>query len=42
MKKLLLLVHRENPIPHYELHFQEHVEFWTVHGKIGESQVEEV
>ena len=40
MKKILLIVKREKSQPHYELHFKEHVEFWTVHGKIGESQVE--
>ena len=32
-KKILLIVKRENPEPHYELHFDESVEFWTIDGR---------
>jgi len=41
--KILLIIKREKPEPHYELHFDKRVEFWTFDGrKIGESKVEEV
>ena len=35
-----LIVTRHDPEPHYEVHYAEHVEFWTVDGrKLGESPV---
>ena len=35
------IVKRSEPEPHYELHFSDHVEFWTFDNKkIGESNIE--
>lgn len=37
------IVMREPDPPHYELHFDKRVEFWTLDGhKLGESKVERV
>lgn len=39
--KVLLIIKREKPEPHYEIHFDKHVEFRNLQGeKIGESKVE--
>jgi len=39
--KALAIFHRYKPQPHYEVHFDKHVEFWTLDGeKLGESKVE--
>jgi len=39
----LLIVKREDPEPHFEVHFDRHVEFWNLEGKkIGESKVHKV
>ena len=41
--KLLTIVKRAKPIPHYELHYPNHVEFWTLDDvKLGESKVEAI
>jgi len=43
LDKILLIVKRDDPIPHYEIHFDKKVEFVTLDGKcLGESEVEEV
>jgi hypothetical protein len=40
--KILGIFKRTEPEPHYEVHFDKHVEFWTLEGKkLGESKVEE-
>jgi len=42
-EKVLLIVRRDAPEPHFEVHFDDRVEFWTLDGKkLGESKVEEV
>jgi hypothetical protein len=39
----LLIVKREDPEPHFEVHFDRSVEFWNLKGeKIGESKVHRV
>jgi hypothetical protein len=41
--KVLMMIRREEPEPHYELHFDKRVEFWTLDGrKLGQSKVEVV
>ena len=41
--KILLIVKRNKPVPHYEVHLEHKVEFITLDGTyIGESKVEEV
>ena len=41
--KILLVVKRTKPKPHYEVHFDKRVEFWALDGaKLGESKVEQV
>ena len=41
--KILLVVRRTEPKPHYEVHFDKRVEFWALDGaKLGESKVEQV
>jgi hypothetical protein len=39
--KVLLIVNRTDPTPHFEVHFDDRVEFWNLKNqKIGESKVE--
>jgi len=39
----LLIVKREEPEPHFEVHFDKSVEFWNLKGeKIGSSKVHSV
>ena len=39
-EKILAIISRTEPEPHCELHFDKHVEFWSLDGrKIGESRV---
>jgi len=41
--KILLIIKRDNPKPHYEVHFNKKVEFRKLDGTyIGESEVEGV
>ena len=43
LDKVLLIVKRDKPVPHYEVHLEYKVEFITLDGKyLGESEVEEV
>ena len=44
MDEIRLIIKRCKPQPHLEVHFNDHVEFWTEDGtvKTGESQVEQV
>jgi len=38
--RVLAVITRSEPQTHYEVHFNRHVEFWTLDGeKIGESKV---
>lgn len=41
--KPMLILKRNKPKPHYEIHFVKHVEYWTLDGeKLGETEVETV